>query len=102
MKGSDKDTTGLEAKMDSIHLLPINSFSYFTDKYKKHIDLILKVTIYEAAPNNKSKLMMMDMSNDYSLFVYENGNYKNTGNQSVIYHLDTGVSILASNDNDEN
>ena len=102
LKGSDKDTAGLEAKMDSIHLFPINSFSYFTDKYKKHIDLILKATIYEATPNNKSKLMMMDMSNDYSLFVYENGNYKNTGNQSVIYHLDTGVSILASNDNDEN
>ena len=101
--------TDVENQYDStLTLLDENNkslFKYFTKKNNKHIDLLLNVSIYEANPKNKTKMMLMDMSDDYTIYAIEIVAYKYyigiDGEPGVDFHIDTGIEMLTSNDEDE-
>jgi hypothetical protein len=80
-------------------------FKYFTEKNNKHIDLLLNVSIYEANPKNKTKMMLMDMSDGYTIYAVEIVAYKyyigTDGEPGVDFHIDTGIEMVTSNDEDE-
>jgi len=82
-----------------------NSFEYFSENNNKHIDILINVSIYEANPLNKTKMMMMDLGDDYTLYVVETAAYKfsieDGGDLGLTYHINTGIEFLLSNDEDE-
>ena len=80
-------------------------FKYFSEKNNKHIDLLIKISIYEADPKNKTKMMLMDMGDDYTLYAIEIVAYKHyigtDGEVGIEWHMDTGIEMVTSNDEDE-
>ena len=82
-----------------------NIFKYFSEKNNKHIDLLIKVSIYEISPKNKTKMLLMDMSDDYTIYGTEimgvTHNYSEDGGRHNTYHLTTQLEMLVSNDEDE-
>jgi len=82
-----------------------NIFKYFSEKNNKHIDLLIKVSIYEVSPKNKTKILLMDMSDDYTIYATEimgvTNHYSKEGTNYRSYHLNTELEMLASNDEDE-
>ena len=66
---------------------------------------MIKVSIYEADPKDKTKMMMMDLGDDYTLYVVETAAYKfsieDDGDLGLTYHINTGIEFLLSNEEDE-
>tara|TARA_B100001250_G_scaffold128473_2_gene109364 strand:+ start:434 stop:1912 length:1479 start_codon:yes stop_codon:yes gene_type:complete len=83
-----------------------NIFKYFSEKNDKHIDFLIKISIYEANPNSKTKILLMDMSDDYTIYAVEimqiKHNYSEDDNIIIGgYHINSELEMLASNDQDE-
>ena len=80
-------------------------FKYFSEKNNKHIDFLLKVSIYEADPKTKTKMLLMDMGDDYTIYAMEitaiNYYIKEDGEFGTSAHIDTEVEWITSNDEDE-